>query len=111
MVSGPVIASALSISTHYLTTVMRPLSRAGWVRASTGPNGGYRLSSDMGCHSILDLLEIVEGVVDRESCMHGDFVRPIQEPCALHESWTRAREALLEELASENLAEVLGCQS
>ncbi len=108
--NGPEIADALSISRHYLATVMSPLSRAGWVRSATGPNGGYRLSLDMSDHSVLDLIESVEGAVDRNRCMHGDLMRPVQDPCALHEPWTRAREALLEELAATNLAEVLGIQ-
>ncbi|RLE16435.1 MAG: Rrf2 family transcriptional regulator [Actinobacteria bacterium] len=109
-VNGPEIANALSISPHYLTTVMAPLSRAGWVRSATGPTGGYRLSTDISNYSVLDLVESIEGAIDKESCMHGDLMRPIQEPCALHEPWTRAREALLKELETANLAEVLGLQ-
>lgn len=108
--NGPEIADALSISPHYLATVMAPLSRAGWVRSATGPRGGYRLSLDVSKYSVLDLVESVEGAIDKDRCMHGDLMRPIQEPCALHEPWTRAREALLEELAGANLAEVLGLQ-
>lgn len=108
--NGPEIADALSISPHYLATVMAPLSRAGWVRSATGPRGGYRLSLDVSKYSVLDLVESVEGAIDKNRCMHGDLMRPIQEPCALHEPWTRAREALLEELAGANLAEVLGLQ-
>jgi Rrf2 family transcriptional regulator, iron-sulfur cluster assembly transcription factor len=108
--NGPMIAEALSISPHYLATVMGTLSRAGWVRSATGPNGGYRLSLDVSNHSVLDLIETVEGTTDRDRCMHGDLMRPIQKPCALHEPWTRAREALLEELAATNLGEVLGAQ-
>jgi Rrf2 family protein len=108
--NGPDIAEALSISPHYLATVMAPLSRAGWVRSATGPRGGYRLSLDISDHSVLDLVESVEGAIDKDRCMHGDLMRPIQEPCALHEPWTRAREALLEELATANLAEALGFQ-
>lgn len=109
--SGPVIASSLAISTRYLATIMRPLSKAGWVRASTGANGGYRLSTEIRDRSILDLIELVEGAVDRNSCMHGDRVRPVQEQCALHDPWTRAREALLKELAAESLVEVLDRRS
>ena len=108
--NGPEIADALSISPHYLATVMAPLSRAGWVRSATGPRGGYRLSLDVSRYSLLDLVESVEGAIDTDRCMHGDLMRPIQEPCALHEPWTRARQALLEELASANIAEVLGLQ-
>jgi Rrf2 family protein len=108
--NGPEIADALSISPHYLATVMAPLSRAGWVRSTTGPRGGYRLSVDVSNHSVLDLIESIEGTVDRNSCMHGDLMRPVQEPCSLHEPWVRARDALLEELDAANLGEVLGIQ-
>ena len=109
--NGPEIADALSISTHYLATVMAPLSRAGWVRSATGPRGGYRLSLDISNHSVLDLIESVEGTVDRDRCMHGDVLQPVQEPCSLHQPWTRARDALLEELDAANLGEVLGIES
>ncbi|MCL1601733.1 MAG: Rrf2 family transcriptional regulator [Actinomycetia bacterium] len=109
--NGPEIADALSISTHYLATVMAPLSRAGWVRSATGPRGGYRLSLDISSHSVLDLIESVEGIVDRDSCMHGDVMQPVQEPCSLHQPWTRARDALLKELDAANLGEVLGIES
>jgi Rrf2 family protein len=108
--NGPEIADALSISPHYLATVMAPLSHAGWVRSTTGPRGGYRLSVDVSNHSVLDLIESIEGTVDRNSCMHGDLMRPVQEPCSLHEPWVRARDALLEELDAANLGEVLGIQ-
>jgi Rrf2 family protein len=108
--NGPEIADALSISPHYLATVMAPLSRAGWVRSTTGPRGGYRLSVDVSNYSVLDLIESIEGTVDRNSCMHGDLMRPVQEPCSLHEPWVRARDALLEELDAANLGEVLGIQ-
>jgi Rrf2 family protein len=109
--NGPKIAAALSISPHYLATIMAPLSRAGWVRSTTGPNGGYRLSLDLSDHSVLDLIESVEGTIDRNSCMHGDIMRPVEEPCSLHEPWTRARDALLEELDAANLGDVLGIQT
>jgi len=109
--NGPDIADALSISPHYLAAIMAPLSRAGWVRSATGPKGGYRLSLDISEHSVLDLIESVEGAIDRDRCMHGDVMRPVQEPCSLHEPWTRARDALLDELDAANLGEVLGIQT
>lgn len=106
-VSGPAIAKVLHISAHYLGTIMGPLARAGWVRSSTGPTGGYRLAIILSDHSVLDLIESMEGTVDRETCMHGDPMQPVVEICALHEPWTRARDALLDVLAATNLADVL----
>ena len=106
-VSGPAIAEVLHISAHYLGTIMGPLARAGWVRSSTGPTGGYRLAIILSDYSVLSLIESMEGTVDREMCMHGDPMRPVVEICALHEPWTRARDALLDVLAATNLGDVL----
>ncbi len=107
-VSGTEIAAALGISPHYLGTIMRPLTRAGWLRSSTGPSGGYRLVVAISDRSVLDLIEAMEGVTDPERCMHADAMQPVVEPCALHEPWTRARDALLDELAATNLGDILG---
>lgn len=107
-VSGPKIAAALNISPHYLGTIMGPLTRAGWVRSSSGPTGGYRLATLISDRSVLDLIEAMEGAVDRDMCMHSDPMQPAEELCALHGPWTRARDALLDELAATNLSEVLG---
>ncbi len=107
-VSGPEIAGVLNISPHYLGTIMGPLTRSGWVRTSVGPSGGYRLATVLSDRSVLDLLDVMEGVVDRESCMHSDPMQPVDELCALHEPWTRARNALLDELGATNLGDLLG---
>ncbi len=98
-VSGRRIAEALGVSAQYLTKVMSPLARAGWVASTTGPAGGYRLAIDLSDQCLLDLIEVVEGTVDRSRCMHGDARNPAKEPCLLHDPWTRARDALLDELA------------
>ncbi len=108
IVSGPEIASVLNISSPYLGTIMGPLARAGWVRSSTGPAGGYRISTVLSKRSVLDLVETMEGAVDRDSCMHSDPMHGVDEPCALHYPWTRARDALLDELADTMLADVYG---
>ncbi|MEN8041389.1 MAG: Rrf2 family transcriptional regulator [Actinomycetota bacterium] len=107
IVSGPEIASAINVSAPYLGTIMGPLVRAGWVRSFTGPTGGYRLTAMLSERSVLDLVEAMEGEVDRDSCMHSDPMQEVNEPCALHDPWTRARNALLDTLAKTMLTDVL----
>lgn len=96
--TGRQLAEELDVSTDYLAKVMSPLSRAGWVASSTGPAGGYRLEADLRALCVLDLVEAVEGRVDRSRCMHGDSRNPAPEECALHGPWVRARDSLLSEL-------------
>jgi len=104
--SGKRIAEQLDVSAQYLTKVMAPLARAGWVTTLTGPSGGYRLAIDLSVHCLLDLVEVVEGTVDRSRCMHGDSRNPAEELCKLHTPWVKARDALLNELAVTPLAEI-----
>ena len=105
-VKAPEIAPALNISTHYLGTIMGSLARAGWVHSMTGPTGGYRLAPMLCEGSMLDLIESMEGRIDPEACLHNDGKQPIERLCTLHEPWTRARDALLAELASTSLSDV-----
>jgi Rrf2 family protein len=103
-VSGKTIASWLDVSPVYVTKLMNPLVRNGWVASATGTNGGYRLAVNLENQCVLDLIEIVEGKVDRTRCIHGDTQNPALELCAMHEPWVRARDALLTELEVAPLA-------
>ena len=105
VVPGKTMAEQLGVSVDYLTKVLRPLSRAGWIAGSRGATGGYRITVDLTALCVLDLVETVEGRVDRQRCMHGDSRNPAQELCALHDAWIRARDSLLVELESTPLTE------
>lgn len=98
------LATRLGISADYLIKVLAPLTRAGWITSSRGPSGGYRLSTDLTQLCVLDLIEAVEGKVDRNKCMHGDSRNPATELCTLHDPWIRARDALLTELEETPIA-------
>jgi Rrf2 family iron-sulfur cluster assembly transcriptional regulator len=110
MVRAPEIAPALNVSTHYLGTIMGSLARAGWVHSMTGPTGGYRIAPMLSQSSMLDLIESMEGRIDPEACLHSDGKQPIERLCTLHEPWTRARDALLAELASTSLSDVFNLE-
>ena len=103
-VSSRDLAERLDVSTDYVTKVLAPLVREGWVTSTPGRTGGYRLAIDLDERCVLDLIETVEGRVDRSKCMHGDSRNPALEPCALHDAWVRARDSLLTELELTPLA-------
>ena len=98
------MAARLELSSDYLTKALGPLTRAGWITSSPGPAGGYRLSVNLEELCVLDLIEAVEGKVDRQKCMHGDSRNPATELCTLHDPWIRARDALLTELEETPIA-------
>jgi Rrf2 family transcriptional regulator, iron-sulfur cluster assembly transcription factor len=106
-VTGTILAEELDITTQYLPHVMAPLTRAGWVESTSGPRGGYTITTVLTDASLLDLVEAVEGGFDDSRCLHLGPQHDTNRHCALHEPWRRARTALLSELSNSKLADMI----
>ena len=104
-VKGPALADAVGSTSGFVSQVLTPLVRAGWVRSDPGPSGGYSLAVDLGSVSVLAVIEAIEGPTDSGRCVLAD--RPCNEAgtCALHVPWLRARAQLLRELDATSVAE------
>jgi len=100
------LADELASTATYLPQVMGPLVAAGWVDSAPGPQGGYRLIGDLDRITVLQLVEVSEGPTDTGQCVLVDRACLAEGPCVLHEPWSRARSALLDELASIPLSSV-----
>lgn len=104
-VKGPALAEAVGSTSGFVSQVVNPLVRRGWVRSDPGPSGGYSLAVDLATVSVLAVIEAIEGPTDAGQCVLAD--RPCNESgtCALHVSWLRARAQLLRELDATSVAE------
>ena len=97
------LAAAIGSTAAFVPQVMAPLITAGFVHSSRGPTGGYRLTRPLESIRFLDVVEAVEGPVEDGTCvLRGGACRE-HGPCALHEVWIRARDALEAELARTSL--------
>lgn len=102
-VSGKELAGHVGTSTAFLAQVMMPLVRSGWVTSQPGRSGGYELNNGGRDISVLDVIEAVEGPTDTTSCVLRSGDCSAADPCATHEAWSRARDALVKELAATPL--------
>jgi Rrf2 family iron-sulfur cluster assembly transcriptional regulator len=104
VVRGEELAAEIGTTRGFLSQVMTPLARSRWVESSPGPLGGYRLRR-AATPSVLDVIEAVEGPLDRRTCvLDGESecasARPdVLAACALHDAWVRAEQAMREELS------------
>ena len=62
------IAEAEGISRKYLESIMAILSKADFVDASHGKNGGYRLNRPVEAYTVGDILRLTEGDLSPVSC-------------------------------------------
>lgn len=97
---GGDLADTLGTSAGFLAQVLAPLTRQGWVRSVPGPRGGYRATDTAREISVLELIEATEGPVRADRCVLREQPCPAAVPCALHDAWMPARDALVERLAA-----------
>lgn len=100
------IASQMAIPARFVPHVLLDLAAAGLVVARTGRHGGYRLARPATEISLLDVIEAVEGDARRRSCVLRGGPCGLDGYCAVHAVFAAAQDALLEPLASANLADV-----
>lgn len=103
--AGTDLAEVLETTHQYLPQIMSPLVRQQWVASTRGPGGGYRLDVRLEDITVLELIETMEGETDTATCVLSGESCDASEPCALHDAWSEARDALLAELASTSIAD------
>jgi Rrf2 family protein len=103
-IKRPDLATATGTTPDFLARVMAPLVRAGWVASEPGRNGGYTLTAGLSAVSVLQVIEVSEGLPEAGRCVLRGGPCPAVAPCALHDAWIEARDALLERLNATPVA-------
>jgi len=65
------IATSLGVSEAHLSKVLQRLTRAGLVRSTRGPRGGFTLASPSDEMTLLQVYEAVEGTLNQSQCLLG----------------------------------------
>ena len=104
---GPALAELVESSSGFVSQVLTPLVRAGWVRSDPGPNGGYSLVANLDEVSVLAVIETIEGPTDSGRCVLADRPCDAVDSCALHVPWLRARAQLRSELDAMPVSEAV----
>lgn len=66
--SAEALAGALGVSRAHLVKVLQRLAKAGLVRSSRGPGGGYSLTRPPREISVREVYETIEGPIDVKTC-------------------------------------------
>lgn len=84
------IASRQQISDKYLEQIITMLVRAGFVRSTRGPQGGYRLSADPKTYTVGAILRLTEGSLAPVACAdEGNTECPRRETCPSRPVWQK----------------------
>jgi Rrf2 family protein len=102
------IAAEMEIPYKVLTQIMAKLVADGLLVAKHGPKGGYRLARPPADITLLDVVESAEGPATLNHCVLRDGPCDWEETCPIHDTWSRAQDALATELDSATLADLAG---
>ncbi len=100
------IAAGKNIPRKFLQELLATLVREGLLVSVAGPKGGYSLSRPPEELSLLDVIEAADGSVEPVGCEVCAVECGWDGPCPLRDASARARETLVERLASTSFADL-----
>ncbi|BFL47648.1 Rrf2 family transcriptional regulator [Lactonifactor longoviformis] len=82
------ISRRQEISVKYLEQIVVILGKAGYLRSTRGPQGGYMLAKDPGQYTAGDILRLIEGKLAPVACLEDETNQCLrQEACATLKFW------------------------
>jgi Rrf2 family protein len=112
--AGPVALGALAqrnnLPTKFLEQIMATLKHGGIVRTTLGSHGGYAMAADASDVSIGRVVRLLDGALAPLPCVslryYGRCSCPDEATCPLRDVMIDVRDAMLEILDKETLAEL-----
>jgi len=100
------IAAEMEIPRSFMPQILAELVRVGIVESVAGPGGGYSLTTPPAVISLLDVVVAVDGEVSSRVCVLRGGPCRWDDVCAVHIPWSRAQQALRDELARTSFADI-----
>ena len=98
------IADSLHLPQYYLSKLIQPPTRAGWLTTVRGRGGGMRLNPGGEHITMFDILQLTEGGRVTRECLLGFKDCADDSACVLHCQWKPIKQELSEGLGGHSLA-------
>lgn len=105
------IAEAMDIPAQFLGKVAQVLARAGIIAIRQGARGGYELVTPPEELSLLRVVEVIDGEIFLNDCLHRPDSCDRSALCAVHRVWQKARNELRATLDGISLASLVSEES
>lgn len=100
------ICRKAGIPEPYARKTFQALVQSGFLKAVTGPGGGYSLARDPKITTVMDVVDAVEGKNNYSQCMMGLAACNDQKPCSLHFVWLKLKGQMIDALRSRTLSDL-----
>lgn len=107
MYTSAYLHSKLKIPKKYLQRLLTDLSKNELIRSIQGRSGGFVFSKKIEKIFISDIIEAVEGFNREPSCFFGFEKCALENPCAMHDVWSKSQHDLIKVLSSTRLVDLI----
>ena len=102
------VAARQDLSQTYLEQIVTQLSKAGLVKGTRGPQGGYKLARAPKDYTVAEILELVEGSLAPVECLEADTNQCDRcSSCATIDMWTGLYKVVTDYLGNITLEDVV----
>jgi Rrf2 family protein len=104
---GQDLAKTAHVPPLYLAKIMLSLRKAGYIAATRGAGGGYRLLKPAEAIALIEIVELFDGEAARPQCFLGanEKCDPARA-CGAHAAWTTWRDSYVRFLERTKLSEI-----
>lgn len=104
---GQDLAERASIPANYLSKILWTLRNAGFLEATRGHGGGYRLARPAHEITLVEVVRLFEGVTAEPGCLLGEKHEcSDKNPCSAHHAWKKIKDAYVDFVRSTTIAEI-----
>lgn len=104
------IAASQGISEKYISRLMNPLNKAGFVRSIRGVKGGFVLAKNPADITLLAVVEAMEGRVAVVECVTDKAFCAKSNDCLACEMWTGLSAEIRQAMAKVTLADLTAAE-
>ncbi len=95
------------IPEHSTRKALQLLVGSGLLQSVPGPGGGYKLSKDPRSITLLEIIKSVDGGNVFDHCVMGLPKCGSENPCPVHNTWTKVKGKMLSEMKHKSLYELM----
>ena len=97
----------LKIPKKYLQRLLTDLSKSGLIKSIQGRSGGFLLARKADKIRISEIIDAVEGFRKEPGCFFGFDTCALDNPCSMHDIWTRSQKDLINILNKTHLSDLI----
>jgi len=97
------IAKEMSIPAPFLAKTLQELTKRNLISSVKGRNGGFYLTEENKQHTLISIIDSIDGIDKFQECLLGLTVCSNENPCSLHHAISPLRKKLVEELTFKTI--------